>query len=151
MSYLLDTNACIAIINGRPRAVRVRLHEVLRRGEDVGVSAIALFELWYGVARSARIDANTERFAVFLAPLDTLPLTDDDARAAGTIRAELERAGTPIGAYDTLIAGQALQRGLILVTANVAEFQRVGGLRWENWAARAPGLTYPPRAKGGDG
>jgi tRNA(fMet)-specific endonuclease VapC len=51
------------------------------------------------------------------------------------IRAELERAGRPMGAYDTLIAGQALHRGLILVTANVAEFQRVGGLRWENWAA----------------
>jgi tRNA(fMet)-specific endonuclease VapC len=132
--YLLDTNACIAVINGRPRTVRARLHDVLSRGEEVGVSAIALFELWYGVAKSGRVDANTERLAVFLAPLGTLHFTDEDARSAGVIRHELERAGTPIGAYDTLIAGQALQRGLTLVTANVAEFQRVGGLRWENWA-----------------
>jgi tRNA(fMet)-specific endonuclease VapC len=132
--YLLDTNACIAVINGRPRTVRARLHDVFSRGEEVGVSAIALFELWYGVAKSGRVDANTERLAVFLAPLGTLPFTDEDARSAGVIRHELERAGTPIGAYDTLIAGQALQRGLTLVTANVAGFQRVGGLRWENWA-----------------
>ncbi len=135
MSYLLDTNACIAIINGRPEPVRARLNKILSRGEDVGVSAIALFELWYGVAKSARLDVNTERLAVFLAPLDTLPFTDEDARVAGEIRAELERAGMPIGAYETLIAGQALQRGLILITANVAEFQRIGGLRWEDWPA----------------
>ena len=76
---------------------------------------------------------NTERRAVFLAPLGTLPFTDEDARGAGLIRRELERAGTPIGAYDTLIAGSPAA-GLILVTANVAEFQRVGGLRRENWA-----------------
>ena len=68
---------------------------------------------------------------MFLAPLGTLPFTDEAARAAGVIRRELERAGTPIGAYDTPVAGQALQRGLILVTANGAESQRIGG--WENW------------------
>jgi tRNA(fMet)-specific endonuclease VapC len=135
VSYLLDTNVCIAIIDGTPKPARARLHEVLRRGQEVGVSVIAVFELWYGVAKSAPMDANTERLAVFLAPLDTLSFTDEGARTAGVIRAELERAGTRIGAYDTLIAGQALQRGLTLVTANVAEFQRVGGLRLENWAA----------------
>jgi tRNA(fMet)-specific endonuclease VapC len=135
VSYLLDTNACIAIINGRPKTVRARLHEVFRRKQQVGLSSIALFELWYGVGKSVRVEANAERLAVFLAPLETLPFADEDARVAGMIRAELERAGRPMGAYDTLIAGQALHRGLILVTANVAEFQRVGGLRWENWAA----------------
>jgi tRNA(fMet)-specific endonuclease VapC len=134
VSYLLDTNACIAIINGRPQSVRHRLRAALTQGALVTVSSIALFELWYGVAKSARPAANTERVAVFLAPLHTLPLDDDDARAAGAVRAALEHAGTPIGAYDTLLAGQAIRRGLVLVTANVAEFARVSGLSWQNWA-----------------
>jgi tRNA(fMet)-specific endonuclease VapC len=135
VSWLLDTNACIAIINGRPPGVRRRLRAALTRGEPVAVSSIALFELWYGVAKSARTAANGERLAVFLAPLVTLPFDDEDARAAGAVRAALEQAGTPIGAYDTLLAGQAVCRGLVLVTANVAEFARVSGLDWENWAA----------------
>lgn len=135
MSWLLDTNACIAIINGRPPGVRRRLREALAAGEPVAVSAVALFELWYGVAKSARSAANSERLAVFLSPLVTLPFDDEDARAAGAVRAALEQAGTPIGAYDTLLAGQAVRRGLVLVTANVAEFARVEGLSWENWAA----------------
>jgi tRNA(fMet)-specific endonuclease VapC len=134
VSYLLDTNACIAIINGRPQGARRRLRATLTRGEPVAVSQIALFELWYGVAKSARTAANSERLAVFLAPLGTLPFDDDDARAAGAIRATLERAGAPIGAYDTLLAGQAIRRNLVLVTANVAEFARVSGLRCEDWA-----------------
>jgi tRNA(fMet)-specific endonuclease VapC len=134
VSYLLDTNACIAIINGSPSAVRVRLRHAWHRGGRVSVSAIALFELWYGVAKSQRAAANRERLSVFMAKLDGLPFDDRDAEAAGAVRAELERAGEPIGAYDTLMAGQALRRGLTLVTANVAEFERVAGLRWENWA-----------------
>ena len=92
MSYLLDTNACIAIINGRPQSVRHRLRSVLTRGEPVALSSVALFELWYGVAKSARAAANTERLAVFLAPLETLPFDDDDARAAGAVRTALEHA-----------------------------------------------------------
>jgi tRNA(fMet)-specific endonuclease VapC len=134
VSYLLDTNACIAIINGRPPSVRHRLRSALARGEPVAVSSVALFELWYGVAKSVRAAANSERLAVFLAPLETLPFDADDARAAGAVRAALEQAGTPIGAYDTLLAGQAVRRGLMLVTANVAEFARVSGLSWQNWA-----------------
>ena len=134
MTYLLDTNACIAAINGRPASLRERLTKVMARGETVAASTITLFELWYGVANSPRVNANTERLAVFLAPLETLPFDDEDARLAGMVRAELERAGTRIGAYDCLIAGQALRHGMMLVTANVREFERVPGLRWENWA-----------------
>ena len=133
MSYPLDTNACIAIINGSPQGVRRRLRSTLTQGEPVAVSSIALFELWYGVAKSARTGANTERLAVSLAPLETLLFDDDDAHAAGAVRAALEQAGAPIGAYDTLLAGQAIHRGLVLVTANVAEFARVTGLAWQNW------------------
>ncbi len=134
MIYLLDTNACIAVINGRPANVRDRLTKVMTRGEIIAASTITLYELWFGVAKSARVDANTERLAVFLGPLETLPFDEEDARYAGTVRAELERAGTPIGAYDCLIAGQSLRHGATLVTANVREFERVSGLRWENWA-----------------
>ena len=135
MNFLLDTNACIAVINGRPANVRERLKAAMDRGETVALSAVTLFELWYGVAKSARLDANAERLAVFLAPLDAVPFEDEDARIAGIVRAQLESQGTPIGAYDVLIAGQALHRDATLVTANVQEFARVSGLRWENWAA----------------
>lgn len=133
MKYLLDTNACIAIINGRPRAVRARLSDTWHQGGEVSVSAIAVFELWYGVGKSQRVAANRERLSVFMAKLESLPFDEDDAEAAGTIRAELEQKGQPIGAYDTLMAGQAVRRGMTLVTANVVEFDRVSGLRWENW------------------
>jgi tRNA(fMet)-specific endonuclease VapC len=86
------------------------------------------------VSKSQRVAANTERLSVVMAKLDGLPFDDRDAETAGAIRAELERDGKPIGAYDTLMAGQAFRRGMTLVTANVAEFDRVAGLRWENWA-----------------
>jgi len=135
VTYLLDTNACIAVINGRPAAVRARLRHAMNGDESIAVSTVTLFELWYGVAKSARVEANTERLAVFLAPVETVPFDDEDARLAGKVRAELEAAGTPIGAYDCLIAGQAMRHGMILVTANVGEFARVSGLRWENWLA----------------
>jgi tRNA(fMet)-specific endonuclease VapC len=118
----------------RSRSAATLGRSALTRGESVAVSSIALFELWSGVAKSARTAANTERLAVFLAPLGTLPFDDDDARAAGAVRAALERAGGADRGLDTLLAGQAVRRGLVLVTANVAEFARVGGLTWQNWA-----------------
>jgi tRNA(fMet)-specific endonuclease VapC len=135
MSYLLDTKACIAIINGRQGPVRERLRDALHQNRRVCVSSVAVFELWYGVAKSQRVAANRERLSVFMAKLEGLPFDDQDAELAGAIRERLERAGKPIGAYDTLMAGQALRRGMTLVTANLAEFGRVAGLRWENWAA----------------
>lgn len=135
MKYLLDTNACIALINGRPSSVRVRLQKALARGAQALVSAIVAFELWYGVAKSARQEANAQRLDVFFAgPVTLLPFEDEDARAAGRIRAALEAAGKPIGAYDLLIAGQALRHQFTLVTANAREFRRIKGLLWEDWA-----------------
>ena len=134
MTYLLDTNACIAVINGRPAEVRDRLTKVFARGETIAVSTITLYELWYGVAKSARVEANTERLTVFVGPLEALAFDAEDARFAGMVRAALERAGKPIGAYDSMIAGQTLRHVAMLVTANVHEFERVPGLRWENWA-----------------
>jgi tRNA(fMet)-specific endonuclease VapC len=95
-----------------------------------------LFELWYGVAQSSHVQQNTERLRVLLSgDLDLLDFDDEDARFAGQVRASLEQAGTPIGAHDLLIAGQALRRGLTVVTADTAEFSRVTGLTWQDWTA----------------
>jgi tRNA(fMet)-specific endonuclease VapC len=135
IEYVLDTNACIALINGSSVTVRSRFKRALDDGGVVCVSAVVLHELWYGVSKSSRRDHNTERVQTFLSgPVEILPFDDADARAAGEVRALLEQAGTPIGAYDALIAGQAVRRGITLVTANVREFARVDGLMWEDWA-----------------
>jgi len=135
VKYLLDTNACIALINGKPLPVRVRLQSAIDRGDDVFVSSVSVFELWYGVTKSTRTQANAARVDTFLAgPLSVLPFTGPDAKAAGSLRSQLEAAGRPIGAYDLLVAGQSLQHELTLVTANVREFSRVKGLVWEDWA-----------------
>ncbi len=135
MDYLLDTNACIALINGSPVSVRKRLQKAATAGVQVFVSSVALFELWYGVAKSSRQEFNTKRVETFMAgPILLLPFDKEDARIAGSVRAALETSGKPIGAYDVLIAGQALKRPLTLVTANVSEFSRVKGLVWQDWA-----------------
>ena len=135
MSYLLDTNACIAVINGRPESVRLRLQGAVEAQAQVWVPSIVAFELWYCVSKSSRPDVNSRRLAAFFAgPVNLLDFDDEDLRAAGTLRASLEAEGRPIGAYDVLIAGQAVRRKLILVTASVSEFQRVRGLVWQDWA-----------------
>jgi tRNA(fMet)-specific endonuclease VapC len=136
LTYLLDTNACIALINGRPEAVRRRFERASSAGERLATSSIVLFELWYGVAKSQRSKANAERVAAFLAgPLEVLDFTAEDADHAGRVRAALESVGKPIGAYDLLIAGQALRHKANLVTANSSEFSRIRGLRLQDWAA----------------
>ena len=135
MKYLLDTNVCIALINGKPERVRLRLEKVLDDGGTAYVPSIVAFELWYGVEKSSRTDENNQRLrAFFSGPVTVLPFSEDDAQIAGRLRAVLETSGRPIGAYDLLIAGQALHRKLTLVTANVSEFTRVEGLVWQDWA-----------------
>ena len=135
IEYALDTNACIALINGSSVPVRRRFKEALADGSVVCISSVVLYELWYGVAKSARRDYNTERVQAFLAgPINVLLFDEADARAAGEVRALLEQERRPIGAYDSLVAGQAVRRGFTLVTANVREFERVDGLMWEDWS-----------------
>ncbi|MGH9446750.1 MAG: type II toxin-antitoxin system VapC family toxin [Terriglobia bacterium] len=134
MSHLLDTNACIALINGKPASVRIRFQKAITGGVKIFVPSIVCFELWYGVAKSSRQSANTKRLQVFLSgPVSVLPFEDEDAQIAGGLRATLEMTGKPIGAYDLLIAGQALRHKLTLVTANVSEFARVKELAWQDW------------------
>jgi tRNA(fMet)-specific endonuclease VapC len=134
VSYLLDTNAVIGLLTNRPPAVRERLRRISPTALPLAISSIVLFELWYGAARSRHRAENTERLRGFMSGQVTIVgFEEEDAVIAGDLRAELERAGTPIGPYDLLIAAQALRSGSTLVTANVAEFRRVPDLAWEDW------------------
>ncbi len=134
MNYLLDTNACIALINGNPPSVRAKFRKATDLGGQVFVSSIALFELWYGVAKSSRRDFNKKRLETFFAgPIHPLSFEDQDAEIAGVLRADLESIGKPIGAYDLLIAGQAIRNKLTLITANLSEFARIKELAWADW------------------
>ena len=132
----LDTNIAIYVINRRVPSVRLRLAEQLRLGTEIGFSAVALFELRYGQARSDRRAESDRLLAEFLAPgIAILPFDAEDAEHAGDIRAYLQSQGAPIGPYDVLIAAQARRRGATLVTANGREFERVPGLLVTDWAA----------------
>jgi tRNA(fMet)-specific endonuclease VapC len=134
VNYLLDTNACIALINGTSNRARQRYMQATARQILPDISSIIAHELWYGVAKSERVAENANRLIAFLSnAVVVLDYTEQDARAAGQIRAELEGQGQRIGEYDTLIAGQAFNRNLVLVTANTREFARVKGLIVEDW------------------
>ena len=131
MRYLLDTNACIALLNrsSPPLLMRLRRHAPA----DVGLPAPAASELYYGAFKSRRASRNLDLLDRM--QFEIVPFDAHDARAAGAIRSELEAAGMPIGPHDLLIAGQARARKLVLVTANSREFRRVAGLECEDWSA----------------
>ena len=131
MRYLLDTNTCIYIIKRSPVHVYRRFKR-LRIG-DVAVSAITHCELQFGVANSSDPERNQRALTGFLAPLEVLDFPSAAAMTYGAIRAHLQRAGTPIGNYDLLLAAHALHQGLTFVTNNIKEFKRVPDLRIENW------------------
>jgi tRNA(fMet)-specific endonuclease VapC len=132
----LDTNIVIAAINRRIPRVRTRLLQTLVDGSIVGIPSIVLYEMWYGIKKSGRPQENAANLSAFLALDVTLwPFEQEDSEEAGDIRAALERAGTPIGPYDILIAAQARRRGATLVTASAREFARVPGLKTEDWGA----------------
>jgi tRNA(fMet)-specific endonuclease VapC len=134
VNYLLDTNVCIALINGSSAKVRSRFIQAVHRHAELTTSLIVAHELWYGVAKSQQVARNANALTVFLSrEVTLLDYSEQDAQAAGEIRAELERQGQRIGEYDTLIAGQAFSRNLVLVTANTREFERVKGLIVEDW------------------
>ena len=130
MRYLLDTNACIALLNGSPPSLvdRVRRHTP----SEFGLPTPVTFELYYGAFKSKYTNRNLE--LLDLIAFEVVPFDAADARAAGAVRASLEAIGRPIGPLDTLIAGQALARRLILVTANTQEFVQVEGLHCEDWS-----------------
>jgi tRNA(fMet)-specific endonuclease VapC len=134
VNYLLDTNVCIALINGSSAKVRSRFIQAVHRHAELTTSLIVAHELWYGVAKSQQVARNANALTAFLSrEVALLDYSERDAQAAGEIRAELESKGQRIGEYDTLIAGQAFARNLVLVTANTREFGRVKGLIVEDW------------------
>jgi tRNA(fMet)-specific endonuclease VapC len=131
MRYLLDANAVIALLNDTTSKLARRARR--EKPGDIAVSAVVAHELFYGAYKSRRATENVAlidalQFAV-------LEFDKEDARQAGQIRALLASKGTPIGSYDVLIAGQAVARNLIVVTRNTNEFERVPGLRMEDWEA----------------
>jgi tRNA(fMet)-specific endonuclease VapC len=130
LRYMLDTNLCIRVLRDRPASARRRFNEY---GDGLCISTIVLTELLHGAAKSARPAENRRAVEDFAARLEVLPFDEAAAGHAADIRAELERRGEAIGAYDLLIAGHARSRGLAVVTGNLGEFGRVEGLRCEDW------------------
>ncbi|TPM32828.1 type II toxin-antitoxin system VapC family toxin [Mesorhizobium sp. B2-3-4] len=128
MIYLLDTNAVIAVIKGDASLLTLLKQHT---PQDFALSAIVVHELYYGAGRSQRRAENMARIDALQFPM--LEFDREDARHAGEIRATLAIRGMPIGPYDALIGGQARARSLILVTRNVREFERIGGLSIETW------------------
>lgn len=130
LRYMLDTNLCIRVLRDRPASMRSRFNAEVDR---LCISTIVLTELLHGAAKSAKPEHNRHEVERLAARLQLLPFDSDAAAHAAEIRATLERIGRTIGAYDLLIAGHARSRGLIVVTGNLGEFERVEGLRAEDW------------------
>ena len=126
MRYLLDTDAAIALIKARPEATRWLAEHT---PSSVVLSGVTKAELYYGARKSERVEHNLEVLRRFFEPFASIPFDDRAAEEYGVIRADLERAGTPIGPNDLMIAALARSRDLGLVSLNVREFARVAGLR----------------------
>ncbi len=130
MAYLLDTNAAIAIMKDHPHVVQ----HVRRVGRsELRLCAPVEAELWYGVCKSGKPEENQMRLLTMLSWLPSIPFSGNAPRHFGEIRAFLARRGTPIGPYDLQIAAIARAHGLIVVTHNTGEFERVPDLALEDW------------------
>lgn len=131
MKYMLDTNICIYVIKHRPDSVIQRF--LSNEPDEMCISAITYAELMHGVEKSQAAEKNRIAMSLFLSPITILDFDSRAAQEYGRIRAQLEKKGTPIGPMDMLIAGHAKAEDLILVTNNTREFQRVEGLKLEDW------------------
>jgi len=131
LKYMLDTNIVIYTIKNRPAQVR----EMFKRHEgQMCISSVSLGELIFGAERSSQTERNLADINGMVAHMDVVAFEEHAAEHFGQLRAELYNIGQPIGPYDMMIAGHARSMGLILVTNNMTEFERVPGLRVENWA-----------------
>jgi tRNA(fMet)-specific endonuclease VapC len=130
MRFMLDTNICIHVVTGKPAASR----RFAVHAGSIATSAIVLSELRYGVAKSARPAANRAALEAFLALVQVIEYGAEAARDFGDLKQHLYALGTPIGPFDMLIAAHARSLGMTLVTNNRGEFDRVPGLRVEDWA-----------------
>ena len=134
LKYLLDTNIVIYVIKRRPIEVLGLFNENAGR---MAISSITLSELFHGAEKSDRVAQNLAVVEEFSSLLEVLPYTPRASQHYGSIRAALEKAGRPIGVNDLHIAAHARSDGLILVTNNLTEFERVPGLLTENWVGAA--------------
>ena len=132
LRYMLDTNICIATIRNKPDAMRVAFN---RHDQQMCISSVTVMELLYGVEVSSQPERNLANVEGFIARLDVLDYDANAAAHTAQIRGELTKAGTQIGPYDQMIAGHARSRGLVVATNNTKEFDRVQGLRIEDWMA----------------
>jgi tRNA(fMet)-specific endonuclease VapC len=135
MKYLLDTNVCIVYLKGRNLNLKLRLDAVPI--EEIAVCSVVKAELCYGAMKSANSERNFSLQQAFLNQFVSLPFDDLAATMFGTVRAQLEVRGTPIGAYDLQIAAIAISNNLTLITHNTREFERVDGLQIEDWEVGA--------------
>lgn len=132
MRYMLDTNICIYAIKHKPEQVFIRLQE--HDPMDICISSVTYAELVHGVEKSKAVEKNRVALALLFANIEIMNFDSLAAESYGKIRADLEKAGTPIGPLDTMIAGHAKALGYTVVTNNTKEFERVKGLKLENWA-----------------
>jgi len=130
LTYMLDTNICIYVMKAQPPGLRETFN---LNAERLCISSITLGELHYGAEKSARRADNLAKIEQFVARLEVLPFGERAAAHYGQVRAELARAGTPCGPHDMQIGGHARSEGLIVVTNNLREFERMPGVRTENW------------------
>lgn len=128
--YLLDTNTLIYFFKGLGNVSKVLLE---KQPADISISAITLYELEVGIAKSVRPKKRLQQLTSLASRITVLPFTNPEAKAAAKIRAELENKGTPIGPLDNLIAGTAIAANAVMVTHNIKEFSRVPGLLTEDW------------------
>ena len=131
MKYLLDTNTCIYVINKKSKTILNKLSEI--EISEMVISSITVAELFFGVEKSSKKEENLTSLNNFLLPFGILNFDSSDSVTYAKIRTELQKAGTPIGPMDLLIASQAISKDLILVSNNTREFQRVQNLKLENW------------------
>ncbi len=132
LRYLLDTNLCIRVLRDRPQGLRERFNA---EAASLCMSVVTLAELLYGAEKSRRPVETRQEVERFSARLEVLPFDAAAAAHYADIRAALERQGQVVGAYDMMIAGHARSRGLVVITGNLREFNRVEGLRAEDWLA----------------
>lgn len=131
--YLLDTNICIYLIKQHPPEVLARFQQIQLK--QLHISSISVYELYYGIEKNNSQKRNAGALENFLAPLTVVDFTLEAAKKAAIIRSHLQKQGTPIGSYDIQIAAIALSLNMTLLTNNTREFERVKGLKLENWVS----------------
>jgi tRNA(fMet)-specific endonuclease VapC len=131
MKFMLDTNTCIYLI--KKKIPKIIAHLERHFIGEIGISSITLAELQYGVANSERIQRNREALNEFILPLEIADFDEKAAEIYGSMRANLEKAGTPIGSMDMLIGSHAMSLGVTLITNNIREFKRIKGIKVVDW------------------